>query len=128
MRHYERRSCDGILRHGVPVVLGSNVAAVRGKILDGMVAAAMAEFQLRRVRAASERKQLVAKADAEDRIFAQQLLNHRYGMRYVLRVPRAVGQLNAVRIKAANLVGCRVMRHDDDVAAAASSAPAKYRS
>ena len=52
---------------GVVVVLACDLHPARREVLHGMVAAMVPELEPRRLRAAREREQLVAKADAHDR-------------------------------------------------------------
>ena len=78
----------------------------------------MTKFELLGVCSARKCEQLVTQADAEDRIFAKQFTDHVNRVRYVFRVPRAVGQLNSVRVQATNLFCCHIVWHNNDVAAA----------
>ena len=77
----------------------------------------MAEFQLVGVGTHGQRNQLVAKADAEHRLFANQLLHFLNDLRHVLRVARAVGQENAVRIHGQHFLRRGMGRHNRQVAA-----------
>ncbi len=72
MGNFKLRAYHGFLKHGIAMILRSNVAAVRFQIFDRVITAAMTELQLRSISAASQGEQLMTQADAEDRIFAEQ--------------------------------------------------------
>ncbi|MNE75258.1 hypothetical protein D3C81_1604140 [compost metagenome] len=57
----------------------------------------MTELQLFSICAACKSEQLVTKANAEDWILAKQLGDHFNCVRNILRVPRAVRELNSIR-------------------------------
>ncbi|MNN89758.1 hypothetical protein D3C81_2076150 [compost metagenome] len=61
----------------------------------------------------------MAQADAEDRIFTEQLGDRLHRIRHILRVPRAVRQLDTIGVQTADFVRCHIMRHNNHVAAAA---------
>ena len=89
--------------------------AVHPQILDGLIAAAMAELHLIGLCPKGEREQLVPEADAKDRLLSRHLLNLRDNLRHILRVSRPVGQKNAVGIQRKHLLGTRVRRQHRDL-------------
>ena len=101
------------------MVLRGDEHSAAGKLLDGLVGAAMAVVQLFGFAAAREREQLVAETDAEQRqtAFAQlfELLNNR-GV--LLGISGAVGQHDAVGLERENFLRRGMGRHYRDLAVA----------
>ena len=64
---------QGVGNDRVAVILGCDIGAAGCQVADGLVAAAVAVFQLDGITAQGEGCQLMAQADAEDRLFADQL-------------------------------------------------------
>ena len=83
--------------HGISVVLGGNVAAVRAHAAHGLVVAAMAVRQLERLRARRQGHELASEAHAENRTVAlERLPQMGDGFRTHGRVAGPVGQEQAV--------------------------------
>ncbi|MNJ60879.1 hypothetical protein D3C77_566400 [compost metagenome] len=72
------------------MVLGCNIAAPCGKVFYRMIASAVAEFQLFRIRSTGQGQQLMSKADAKYRILAEQLRDRFNSMGDVLRIARTI--------------------------------------
>src|SRR4051812_16691814 len=72
MRHAQERR-QRVFCHGEAVILRSDLDSARFEIVHGMVCAAMAELKLEGFCATSEAEELVAKANAENRLLAQQV-------------------------------------------------------
>ena len=90
-----------------------------GHILDRLVDAAVAEFELVRAEAERAAQQLVAEADAEERISGVEHLTQQIHFRIGLfRVARTVGEKDAVGIKGLELVEGDGGRHHMHAAAA----------
>ncbi|MNZ97711.1 hypothetical protein D3C78_1169640 [compost metagenome] len=75
----------------------------------------MTELQLLSICSASERQQLVTQTNSEDRILTKQLGDHFNSVGNILRVPRAVGQLNSVWAQTADFISRCVVRHNYNV-------------
>ncbi len=75
------------------------------QVLDRMISTVVAEFQL--IGAASHRQSenLVAKADAENRLLADQLFHRPNAIGDGLRITGAIAQEDAVRIQLKHLFG-----------------------
>ena len=89
-----------------------------------MVRAAMSELQLVGLTAEREAEQLVAEADAEDRLLADQLADVRDLRLERLGIARAVGEEDAVGIQREHVLGGR-QRRDNRHAAARLHQPAQ---
>ena len=82
------------------VVLRGDFDRARFEILHRLIRAAMAELELERLRAAGQAEQLVAQADAEDRLLAQQAADRADRVVERLRIAGAVREEHAVRVDA----------------------------
>ena len=78
------------LIHRIGVILRCDPDFSGRKILDRMIAAAMAEFQFVSLCAAGKRDDLMTEADSENRIFASQFPHKRYRLRDIGRVAGAI--------------------------------------
>ena len=86
-----------------------------------MVGAAMSEFQLVRLAAQREAEQLVAQADAEDRLLADQLADVADLRHQRLRIARTVGEKNSVGFERQHVLRAGQRRHHRDAAPACTS-------
>ncbi len=85
-------------------------------ILDRLVSAAVAEFEFVGGRAHGQAEELVAEADAEDRLFADEIFEGGLDVVDGLRVAGAVGDEDAVGLVGEDFVGGGVGRDDGDAA------------
>ena len=102
----ERRNChvriQGIGIYDVAVVLGRNVNSSGCQVFDRVVSAAMAVFHLVGICAGCKSHQLMTKTDRKDRhIGVIQFFDFFDNGNAFLRISRAIGQHNSVR------VGCK---------------------
>src|SRR5207244_13377093 len=74
VRHLELRTWEGVAIDREAVVLRRDVDAPRAEVFDGLVPAAVPEFQFERRPTEGEGQQLVAEADPEDRDTAREFL------------------------------------------------------
>ncbi len=89
------------------VVLRRDLDRARLQILHRMIRAAVAELELERLRAAGQAEQLMAQADAEDRLLAQQAADRVDRVFERLRIAGAVGEEHAVGLLGQHLLGRR---------------------
>ncbi len=94
---------DRLLRQAVdvddePVVLRGDLDRARLQVFHRVVGAVMAELELGGPAAQGQAQDLVAQADAEDRLPAEQLAHGLHRVADRLRVARAVGQEDPVRV------------------------------
>ena len=87
---------QGIRHDRVAVVLGGDIGAAGVQVPDGLVAATVAVFQLDCVAAQGQGRQLVAQADAEDRLLPDELFQFRDAGGVFLWISGTVGKHNAV--------------------------------
>ena len=104
------------------MVLGGDGDAAFFGVLDGLVTAAMAELQLIGRGADGVRDDLVAEADAEDRVGLDEVGDGFVGVLQGGGVARAVGQEDAIRIEGADLGRRGAGREDVDVEAGSDEA------
>src|SRR3989449_11462336 len=88
VRHLELRTWEGVGIDREAVVLRRDVDAPRAKVFDGLVPAAVPEFQLERRPSEGEGQQLVAEADPEDRDTAREFLRGLHLRRKDFRMSR----------------------------------------
>ena len=105
--------------HDEAVVLAGDLDLAGQQVLDRVVGAPVAARHLARPPAERQRQQLVAEADAEDRLArGDQIAQHRHGIcPGRRRVARAVRQEDAVRPVAQDILGRGGRRHHGDPAA-----------
>ena len=87
-----------------PVILGGDADPARGQVLDRLVAAAMTELELEGLSPERVAENLVAQANAEDRLFADERPDGLVGVGNDGRIARAVREKNAVRVGRERLV------------------------
>lgn len=87
------------------VILRRDFDLLGEKILDGVIASPVTEFQLEGFRLKRERQQLMTETDAEDGRFADKALEIFDGLPDSRRVARTVGDKDAVRSKSKNFLG-----------------------
>ena len=92
MRRDKRSIDEAVLRHGVGMVLRGDLDFIRRKMLDRMVAAAVAEFQLIGLCAVGHGQDLVTQTDPEDRYFSMQLTHGVDQPGHILGVTRPVAE------------------------------------
>lgn len=90
---------------GEAVVLRRDLDRAGFKILHGVVRTAMTELELERLRAAGQTEQLVAEADAEDRLLAQQAANRADRVVERLGIAGAIREEHAVRLDGEHVFG-----------------------
>src|SRR5437588_656817 len=88
MGHLELRR-EGIRIDREAVVLRGDVDAAGAQVLDGLVAAAVAELQLERLSSEGEREQLVAEADPQERHVTGEFARGSHRCRDDIRIVRA---------------------------------------
>ena len=101
----------------VIVVLACNLDPARGKLLDRVVAAVVAEFQLERPAAERLPDELVAETDAEDRGPASKLPNRLIGIGERFGIAGAVGQEDTVGHERQHVLSRSARGHHRDAAA-----------
>ena len=94
---------DRLLRQAVdvddePVVLGGDLDCARLQVFHRVVGAVMTELELGGPAAQGQAQDLMAQADAENRLLAEQLAHGVHRVADWLRVARAVGQEDSVRV------------------------------
>ena len=105
------------------VVLGRDFDLAGLVVHDRLVGTAVPELELVRLGATRQRQELVAEADAKDRLFAKQSADGFLGVSDRFRIAGAVGEEDAVRIQGQNFVsGCRAGQ-DRDAAAHIEQVP-----
>ena len=107
---------------GETVVLGGDGHAALFGVLDGLVAAAVAELQLVGRSADGVRDDLVTETDAEDRVGLDEIGHGFVGILQGGGVAGAVGQEDAVGVEGADLGGRGAGREDVDVEAGSDEA------
>src|SRR5687768_16444556 len=78
------------------MVLRRDLDPARSLVDDRLIRAAMAKLELERLSAICQAQQLMAQADAEDGLLAEELANVVDGVRQWLRIAGAVGDEDAV--------------------------------
>ena len=94
------------------MVLRSDLNLPRIKVFNGMIAAAVTEFQLVRFCSLCKGYYLMSETYAEQRIFPDQFFYRPNGFGYVRRISRTVGYENAVRMQTFDNGGVCVPRYD----------------
>ena len=100
------------------VVLGGDVDAAGGEVLDGMIGAAMAEFQSAGGGADGEREELVAQADAGERIAADESADGFDGALGLFGITGPVNEHDAVGVEGVDVAGGGAVGEDGHPAAA----------
>ena len=116
MRDFKRQTFERFFFDGVTVILRGDYDFARFEILDGVVGAAVPEFELVRVRAQRQRKNLMSQADAENRSRADKFFDFADDFGHVFGVAGAVGQKNTVGFERKNFFGGRLRGHDGHAA------------
>src|SRR3970040_1822696 len=112
-RRRPRSHWRGCAADRVGVFLGCDVNAAGGEFLHGMIAAAMAELELERLRAERAADHLVPQANAEDRDLARQVPDDLYGVVEDLGVAGAGREQHAVGLERFDDGGGGGRRHED---------------
>ena len=104
--------------HGIPVILTGDVHPVTVQVLDRLIEAPMPVFELDGFGAPGNGQQLMAEANAENRLaVVDEILDVLDELRIVHRISWSVGQHDAVGIEAADVVDIGVGGHDRDITA-----------
>ena len=116
------RGVDGLADRRVnreAVIVRGDLHLAGGQVLDGLVDAAMAELELVGAEAECAAEQLIAEADAEERVAGVQDLAQQLDLGVgLLRVAGAVGEEHAVRVQRGEFLESDSGRHDVHAAAA----------
>ena len=121
VRHREPRLRNGIGSHCIGVILRSDLDPPCGQILYRVIAAAVTEFQLISLGTISERQDLMAQANAEDRAGAAKCFHGFDRLRHIRGISGAVGDHDPIRIQGSNDLWGSFPWHDRDI----TSAPVK---
>jgi hypothetical protein len=107
----------GIDRVGIDgevVVVGRDLDLAGGVVLDRVVAAVVAEFELVGLAAEGQTRELVTEADSENRNAAQKFANGAHRIIHRLGIAGAVGEKDSVGLQLQHIFGsglCRNHRH-----------------
>src|SRR3972149_6673953 len=100
---------------GEAVVLGGYLHFARGEIHHRLIPSMMAKLELIALSSQRQAHDLMAKTNSKDWLFPDQFLHDFSRVRNRIRIPRAVGKKNAVRIQRQDLLCGGPGRHDSDL-------------
>ena len=85
--------------HGEAVILRRDLDLAGGQVHHRLIAAVVAELELVGLAAERQTQDLMAEADTEDRLLADQSLHVLFGVGHGVGIARPVGEKNAVGIE-----------------------------
>ena len=113
----QRRRRKAVSLYGIGMVLGCNLDLSSHQVFDRVIAAPMAELEFIGAGSVGQGQDLVAQTDPENGKAAEQGADSRDRLRYIRRIPGAVGDQDPVRAQGPDLVSACIPGYDRHMAA-----------